>query len=257
MRSESPPNVLIIGGNDPSGGAGLIADIQAVTAMGAHPTAVVSANTIQDTRNAFAVEPVSPDLLRRQIEVLLADIEVSAVKLGLLATAEIGDLVADSLSGLDACPIVVDPVLVASGGAMLAEEALISVYRERLFPIARVVTPNAEEITTFGGADAILGCGAAAVLAKGGDEDTPAVENILLSSAEAELGRWTWERIPGAHHGSGCTLASALAAGLAHGAELAEAATVAQAYTWQAIRDGFQPGKGQSVPRRGGPAWQP
>ena len=129
-------------------------------------------------------------------------------------------------------------------------------YRERLFAMASVVTPNPHEVRALGGVDAILAAGAGAVLRKGGDEDTPEVENALIS-ADGELGRWTWERIAGSHHGSGCTLASALAAALALGADLPEAAMLAQTYTWQAIRDGFQPGRGQRVPRRGGPAWHP
>jgi hydroxymethylpyrimidine/phosphomethylpyrimidine kinase len=248
--------VLIISGSDPSGGAGMVADIQAVTAMGAHPASVITALTVQDTRDARRVEPVDPALVREAIDVLAGDLPFAAVKLGLLADAAIGSVVAQALSQLGDTPIVIDPVLVASGGATLAEDALIDVYRESLFPLATVVTPNAEELRRLGGVEAILSCGAAAVLSKGGDEDTPEVENALHTSAGV-IGSWSWERIEGAHHGSGCTLASALAGILAQGTDLAEAATLAQAYTWQAIRDGFRPGDGQSVPRRGGPPWRP
>jgi len=256
MSKSQPPVVLIIAGNDPSGGAGLVADVQAVTAMGGHPAVVPTALTVQDTRDAYAVEPVDPALIARQIEVLRANLPIAAVKLGLLATAEIGAAVAAALRGLDDVPIVIDPVLVAAGGAGLAEDALLATYRELLFALATVVTPNAHEVRAFGGSDAILAAGAGAVLRKGGDEDTPEVVNLLLTG-EGEIGSWSWERVPGAHHGSGCTLASALAAALALGAELAEAATLAQAYTWQAIRDGYQPGQGQRVPRRGGRPWRP
>jgi hydroxymethylpyrimidine/phosphomethylpyrimidine kinase len=254
--ADAPPVVLIIGGNDPSGGAGLIADVQSVTAMGAHPAAVPTAITVQDTSDAYQVEPVDAALVHRQLEVLIADLPIAAVKLGLLATAAIGHAVADILGALTGVPVVIDPVLVASGGATLAEDQLTTVYRERLFAMANVVTPNAHEAQVLGGATAILATGAGAVLLKGGDEDTPAVENRLIGP-DGELGRWTWERIPGSHHGSGCTLASALAAALALGAELPEATLLAQAYTWQAIRDGFVPGRGQRVPRRGGPGWRP
>lgn len=252
---ERDPVVLIIAGNDPSGGAGVCADIQAASALGAYPAPVITALTVQDTRDAYEVQAADPELVLRQVQRVVADLPIAAVKLGLLASAAIGEAVAEALEGSDA-PLVLDPVLVAAGGAALAEDELIATYRDRLFALATVVTPNVLELERFGGCEAILEAGADTVLRKGGDADTEMVDNSLHGTG-GELASWSWDRVPGQHHGSGCTLASALAACLAHGMPLDEAATYAQSYTWQAIASGSAPGGGQRVPRRRTEVWTP
>jgi hydroxymethylpyrimidine/phosphomethylpyrimidine kinase len=254
---QRPPVVLIIAGNDPSGGAGLTADIQAVSAAGAHPAPVVAALTVQDSRDVSRVQAVDAALVAEQARAVLADMPVAAVKLGLLADAEVGRAVAGLLKEHPRIPLVVDPVLAASGGGRLAEDALMAVYLEKLFPLASLVTPNALESRRLapGAADvpararALLATGAKHVLIKGADEDSPKVHNHLFGPAGFHE-EFAWPRLPGSYHGSGCTLASAIAARLALGLSLREAVAEAQRYTWDALERGWIPGKGQHIPRR-------
>ena len=257
--SSIPPTVLVVAGNDPSGGAGIAADLQAITAAGGHPAPVITALTVQDTVNATVVEPVAPALVAAQMEAVLNDIPVAVVKIGLLATAAIAAAVADVLARHPGLPVVLDPVLVAAGGARLAEDALVGVILERLCPLTALLTPNAVEIRRLapGQRDiparaAVLraaGCGF--VLAKGGDEDDTGnneVLNTLYGPGEPRLFRWP--RLQGSFHGSGCTLASACAARIACGDSVEAAVASAQALTHGWLERAFQPGRGQRVPLR-------
>ncbi|MGB5624064.1 MAG: bifunctional hydroxymethylpyrimidine kinase/phosphomethylpyrimidine kinase, partial [Gammaproteobacteria bacterium] len=146
-----PPVVMIIAGNDPSGGAGISADIQAVSALGGHPAPVLTALTVQDTRNAYRVDAVEAAMVAEQARAVMADLPVRAIKIGLLANSEIGEVVADLLAEHPAIPVVLDPVLVAAGGAALAEEALVTTLIKRLLPAATLLTPNALEIRRLAG----------------------------------------------------------------------------------------------------------
>ncbi|MGH8322131.1 MAG: bifunctional hydroxymethylpyrimidine kinase/phosphomethylpyrimidine kinase, partial [Gammaproteobacteria bacterium] len=254
-NSTLPPVVLIIAGNDPSGGAGLAADMQAVTALGAHPAPVISAITVQDTVNATRVEAIQPQLIVQQAETVLADLPVAAIKLGLIVNSAAAQAVAQILKAHTETPVVLDPVLIAGGGAVLAEEALISVYLETLLPLAAIVTPNAYESRRLApeGADAksraaaLLAHGCQHVLIKGADENTADVQNILFSRDGTQKG-FSWPRLPGKYHGSGCTLASAIAALLARGYAPLEAVEQAQRYTWETLKQGWRLGKGQAIP---------
>lgn len=258
QQTRVPPVVLVIAGNDPSGGAGLAADIQAITALGAHPAPVVAALTVQDPQNAYRIEPVAAELVAEQARRVLESMPVAAVKLGLLASAAAGDVVARILAPYRQLPLVVDPVLVAGGGASLAEDALLDVYRQRLFPLATLITPNVAEsrrlaphaMDSAACAAVFIADGAAHVLIKGADQDTPDVQNTLYSRAGGRQ-EFRWPRLPGVYHGSGCTLASAVAALLAQGERVPAATEAAQRYTWQALRDGWQLGRGQRIPNRG------
>lgn len=258
MQSSSlPPVVLIIAGNDPSGGAGLAADIQAVSALGAHPAPVVAALTVQDTRDVSRVEAVDPKLVSEQARCVLADMSVAAVKLGLLGSADVGRAVAALLRAHPELPLVVDPVLRASGGGALSEDALLQVYRDEIFPLATLITPNVAESQRLvpGAPDAkiaalaLLKTGAAHVLIKGADEATPEVQNMLFNADGSHEG-FTWPRLPGVYHGSGCTLASAIAALLARGDAPEAAVREAQRYTWEALKRGWRLGHGQLIPDR-------
>ena len=255
--STHPPVVLILAGSDPSGGAGICADIQAVSALGAHPAPVITTLTVQDTRDAYAVEALAPDFVIAQARAVLEDLPVRAVKLGLLGTAAIGRAVAELLAGLRGVPVVIDPVLAAAGGAALAEDALGAVYRERLLPHASLLTPNALELERLApdavGHDArvagLLALGVAAVLVKGGDEPTPEVTDVLHRDGRAPRS-WCWPRRTGSFHGSGCTLASAIAARLAHGDELEVAVDLAERFTQRALARSWRLGRGQRIPAR-------
>ncbi|HEX7030304.1 MAG TPA: hydroxymethylpyrimidine/phosphomethylpyrimidine kinase [Gammaproteobacteria bacterium] len=257
QQTISPPVVLVIAGNDPSGGAGIAADIQAITRLGAHPAPVIAALTVQDTVNAYAVESVDADFVADQAGKVLDDLPVRAIKLGLLGSAANGEAVAALLARHPGIPVVVDPVLVAAGGAQLAEEELLAVYRERILPLATLLTPNALELRrlapdlpdTRARAFALLDRGASWVLAKGGDENTPAVENFLFNR-DGERQAWKTERLGGEHHGSGCTLAAGIAAQLARGEPVPRAIELAQRFTFSALANGWTLGRGQRIPNR-------
>lgn len=259
QQMTPPPVVLVIAGNDPSGGAGIAADIQAITRLGCHPAPVVAALTVQDTVNAYAVESVAAEFVADQADKVLRDLPVRAIKLGLLGSAANGEAVAALLSRHPGIPVVTDPVLVAAGGARLAEDQLVSVYLQRILPHTTVLTPNALELRrlapdlpdTRARAFALLGHGASWVLAKGGDEDTPAVENFLFRrNDDGEPHAWKTERLEGGHHGSGCTLAAAITAGLARGEPVPEAINRAQQFTFSALASGWALGHGQRIPNR-------
>ena len=252
-----PPVVLVIAGNDPSGGAGLTADIQAITAAGAHPAPVVAALTVQDTGDVRRVQAVDAAWVAEQARAVLADMPIAAVKLGLLADAAVGHAVAALLAEHPSVPLVVDPVLAASGGRSLVSDALLEVYLQELFPLATLVTPNAAESRRFaptaadpaGRAGALLATGARYVLVKGADDDTSDVRNHLFGP-DGFHRESRWPRLPHSYHGSGCTLASAIAARLALGQAIPEAVQDAQRYTQDALRRGWQPGRHQHIPRR-------
>jgi len=262
MTESSPPCVLIISGNDPSGGAGMAADLQTVTALGAHPAPVITSLTVQDTRNAYRVSVADPDLVAAQAKAVLDDLPIRAIKIGLLGDAAVGSAVAEVLAAKPGIPVVLDPVLVAAGGAALAEQALESVLKEELFPLATVVTPNALELRRLGGdgddrlvlARRLLTTGCRWVLAKGADEDTQGVDNTLYGPGDFEE-TFRWRRLPGQYHGSGCTLASAIAALLARGMPVLRAVAEAQRFTFEALSKAFRPGGGQFIPRR--MPWEP
>lgn len=256
--NQAPPVVMIVAGVDPSGGAGICADIQAVTELGAHPAPVISALTVQDTRNAYDVQSVASDFVAAQMRAVLDDMPVAAIKLGLLGSTAVGEAVAEVIRAHPGIPLVLDPVLVAAGGARLAEEDLVAHYYARLFALTDLVTPNAYEVRQLNSEDEeslveriqpVLDAGADHVLIKGGDEPTEDVHNCLVGR-DGLIREWTWPRIPGEHHGSGCTLASAIAARLALGDAMVDACERGQDYTRRAIEAGFTPGKGQRVPQR-------
>lgn len=254
---KNRPSVLVIAGNDPSGGAGIQADIQAITAAGVHPAPVISALTVQDTRNAYELRPVDPELIRAQASRVLEDLQVRAIKLGVLANSAIAAAVATLLAQTGTLPVVLDPVLVAAGGGRLAEEDLLQTLLEKVAPAATIITPNAAEIRALAPtasdhaarARDLTNRGTDYVLVKGGDEDTPDVVNILFDRG-GEIDRYVYPRLPHSYHGSGCTLASAIAARLALGQNIPDAVASAQDYTFESLRRGFKPGRGQHIPNR-------
>ena len=257
MQRQTRPQVLVLSGLDPSGGAGIQADIQAITAMGAHPLPVVTCLTVQDTRNVYGAEPVSADLIRRQLEALREDTPIHAIKTGALGNSDIVRTLVDFLATLAPTPLVVDPVIKAAGGGQLADQRLWESMREALFPHADVVTPNGPELVELGGNDdedqaaaQVLTSGCAHVLATGGHGTGDTIENRLYA-ADGTHRRWELKRVGGEYHGSGCTLAAAISAGLARGASLHEAIEAAQTYVAGAIGQALQVGQGQPVPNRG------
>lgn len=241
--------VLIIAGSDPSGGAGLQADIKTVTALGGYACAAVTALTVQNTTGVFAAHPVEPDLVIAQARAALDDIGADAIKIGMLPTrAAAAALAAFLREGACGVPVVLDPVLVATSGDVLAGDGVASVILKDLMPLAAIVTPNGDELAALAGravrtvADAraaartLQGAApAAAFLLKGGHlGDDPAVTDTLLIGDRAIA--FEHPRLAGRPtHGTGCTLASALATGLAQGLDLERATDRAIQYVRQAI----------------------
>ncbi|MGR9105633.1 MAG: bifunctional hydroxymethylpyrimidine kinase/phosphomethylpyrimidine kinase [Gammaproteobacteria bacterium] len=257
MMSKTLPVVLSISGHDPSGGAGLQADIETIGALHCYPCTVVSALTIQDTGNITKVLPQNAAQIRDQLQVLADDIAIDCIKIGLLGSVEIVAVLQAFLRDRIGVPVVLDPVLSAGGGFDFSHQNLIQAIRSELLPLSTVITPNASEarrlcprglsLSACGAHLNSLGCGH--VLITGADEDTPLVVNALHRPAE-KVRLFYWERLQGSFHGSGCTLASAIAALLARGFEPCAAVSEAQQYTWETLKAGFKPGKGQSIPDR-------
>jgi hydroxymethylpyrimidine/phosphomethylpyrimidine kinase len=239
-------NVLSIAGSDPSGGAGIQADLKAFAANGVYGMAALTALTAQNTQGVRAAEPVEPGFVRAQIAAVFADIRVDAVKIGMIATGAIADAVADALEGC-AAPIVLDPVMVAKGGAPLLAPEAVAVLRDRLLPQATVITPNLPEAAALLGADpardrstmeeqavALRHLGPKAVLLKGGHLNGAASPDLLATAAGLHWleGPRTATRNT---HGTGCTLSAALAAQLARGLPLLNASEAAKRYVAAAI----------------------
>lgn len=252
---SSPIPVLTISGHDPTGGAGIQADIEAILSHGCHPLSLITCLTAQDTQNVKEIFPQSASALEEQLQVLFDDIPVRAVKIGLLGSVEIAKVVASALHRYQPQVVVLDPVLSSGGGKLLADDTLIQILWDELLPLTTVLTPNHLEAQRLTGqrkiaacAHAVLETGCKAVLITGGDEPTPLIYNTLYHTNGRKT--FTWERLPYGAHGSGCTLASALTALLAQGLPLEEAARKAQQYTWNAIKHGFKLGHGQLLPHR-------
>lgn len=243
MISSRPPRILVIAGSDSSGGAGIQADIKTVTMLGGYAMTAITAVTAQNTRGVTGVETLSPAFVAAQIDACLTDIGVDAVKIGMLGNADIAEVVADRLEDLP-CPIVFDPVMVATSGAVLADAATIEVF-EWLMELATLTTPNVAELAALGGHDAMAARGVA-YLAKGGDAVGAMIEDRLVRPGQDDV-VWSGPRIVTRHtHGTGCTLASAVATALAHGRSLEDAVRGGRHFVRAALQaaPGYGSGKG-------------
>jgi hydroxymethylpyrimidine/phosphomethylpyrimidine kinase len=238
-----PPRVLSIAGSDSGGGAGIQADIKTITMLGGYAMTAVTALTAQDTCGVHLVEAASPAMVAAQIDACISDLGVDAVKIGMLGSPAIAEVVAQRLERL-AIPIVFDPVMIATSGAALADEATIAAF-ERLMAIATLTTPNVPELAALGG-EAALRARGIAWLAKGGDAEGPEVaDRLAVPGAEDVV--WTAPRIETRHtHGTGCTLSSAIATHLARGLPLADAVGQARQFVRAALTaaPGFGAGHG-------------
>ncbi len=241
------PRVLVIAGSDSGGGAGIQADIKTITMLGGYAATAVTAITVQNTMGVSDIHPVPPAIVAAQISAVLDDIGADAIKIGMLGDAALIEAVASAISGFSG-PVVLDPVMVAKGGASLLADAAVTALVTRLLPLAAVVTPNIPELEALAGcpvadaatmqaaARAVLAMGTPAVLAKGGHLETGAeVVDWLVTAAGAQ--RFVGPRVvTSSSHGTGCTLASAIACGLAAGLPLAEAVVQAREFVLAALR---------------------
>ena len=260
---EIPPIVLTFAASDPSAGAGMQADILTIASMGCHPLTVVTAITVQDTSGVDDVQAIDAELVMNQARTVLEDMPVAAFKIGLLGSVENIAVIAEIISDYPDIPLVFDPVLSSGRGDELANEDMLDAMRELLLPQTTILTPNSLEARRLimdedndednpdlnESAKRIMLLGCEYVLITGTHENTPKVINSLYGE-NGLIRADKWARLPGIYHGSGCTLASAIAALLANGLPMEEAVREAQEYTWETLKYGFRPGMGQHIPDR-------
>ena len=262
-RSASPPIVLTFSASDPSGGAGMQADLLTLASMGCHPLSVITALTVQDTLGVESVLPIDADWVADQARHVLEDMPVDAFKLGVLGSVESIAAIAEIVSDYPDVPLILDPVLASGRGDELASGDMTRALRELLLPQTTILTPNSVEARRLADVDddeddapslaecaaRLVAQGCEYVLVTGTHENTPKVVNTLYGK-DGVVRTDSWTRLPGTYHGSGCTLASAIAAMLANGLDLADAVREAQDYTWHTLEKAYRPGMGQWLPDR-------
>ena len=255
-----PPIVLAFAASDPSGGAGIQADLLTLSSMGCHPLSVVTALTVQDTLGVEGILAIDSDWVADQARALLEDMPVDAFKVGVLGSVANIAAIAEIVSDYPDIPLVLDPVLASGRGDELATDVMAHALRELLLPQTTILTPNSmearrladmddDDASLFACATKLVEAGCEYVLVTGTHEATPQVVNTLYGK-RGVVREDTWPRLPHSYHGSGCTLASAIAAMLANGLDLPEAVREAQDFTWHALEKAYRPGMGQHLPDR-------
>lgn len=260
---DAPPIVLVFSATDPTGGAGMQADILTLASMGCHPLSVVTAITVQDTMGVDDVLAMEADWIADQARCVLEDMPVQAFKIGVMGSIENITAIAEVVSDYPEIPLILDPVLASGRGDELASEEMIAAMHELLIPQTTIITPNSMEARRLALDDRndqddpdlaecarrIIASGCEYVLVTGTHENTHEVINTLYGES-GKVSAESWPRLPGSYHGSGCTLASAIAATIANGLPMKDAVKDAQEYTWQSLKAGFRAGMGQHIPDR-------
>ncbi len=257
MNDTRTAVTLVFAGLDPTGGAGLQADIETIASMGGHATPVATCLTVQNTAQVIEVMPVSPAFLAEQARAVLEDIPVASIKLGLLPDVGVIEAIHSILVDYPEVPVVLDPVLASGSGKHLADDDVIHAMISLLLPQTTIATPNSLEARQLSPASdtleacamALLDTGCEHVLITGTHEKTPEVVNTLYGNRR-KLDEYRWERLDGSYHGSGCTLASAIAALLAQSQDVLSVIEPAQRYAWNTLRHGRYIGMGQKLPDR-------
>ncbi len=258
-----PPVVMTLTGSDPTGGAGIQADILTLASLGCHPVSVITAVTVQDTAGISDFMVMEADLVNDQARYLLEDMPVMAFKAGLLGSVENVAIVAQLAGDYPEVPLILDPVLTSGSGDEFADEDLIHAMRDILLPQVTLLTLNSIEarrlaandpddedtLTLDGAAQRLLALGCEAVLINGTHENLREVVNILYTQDGTARSNH-WERLPGSYHGAGSTLSSAIAGLMATGMPLEEAVSDAQEFTYQTLLNAYRPGMGQHIPDR-------
>ncbi len=250
------PIVLSFSGHDPSGGAGVQADIETLVSHQCHSASIITALTEQDTHNVKKLIPQHPDDIIAQAQTLLNDLPVQVFKIGLIGHYETALAIHSVLTQYPDIPVVLDPVLAAGGGTDLSNKQLLDAIVDLLLPRTMVLTPNSEEARKLTGLTNLNDCGLKLlelgcdyVLITGTHEESPSVSNQLFHDQRC-WETYTWDRLPDSYHGSGCTLAASIAALMAHGLEPLQAVMEAQDYTWNALQAAYSSGTGQHNPNR-------
>jgi len=257
MLGPELPIALTMAGHDPTGGAGIQADIETLISMGCHACSAVTALTVQDTSHVFSFMPVEPEMLIQQARTVLEDMPVHAIKIGMTGSVEIVEAIHSILIDYSEVPVVLDPVMASGGGDSLSERSVREAMTELLLPCTTILTPNTPEArelapesdTIDACAMALLDHGCKYVLITGTHEQTGEVINSLYGE-DQKLETFSWPRLEGSYHGSGCTLAASIAGLLAQGKTPRQAALEAQEFTWQALNGGYRTGMGQKMPNR-------
>jgi hydroxymethylpyrimidine/phosphomethylpyrimidine kinase len=257
LHGPALPVAMTIAGHDPGGGAGIQADIESMISMGCHACSVVTALTVQDTSNVYSFMPVEPEMVIQQARTLLEDMPVHAIKIGMLASTDIVEAVQSVLIDYPEIPVVVDPVMASGEGDSLSERSVREAIIELLLPYTTILTPNTPEARELAPesdnldacAMSLLDHGCKYVLITGTHEQTEQVKNTFYGGNQ-KLDEFSWPRLEGSYHGSGCTLAAAIAGLLAQGKSPAQAVLEGQEFTWQALLGAYRIGMGQKLPNR-------
>jgi hydroxymethylpyrimidine/phosphomethylpyrimidine kinase len=259
---STTPNVLIISASDPTSGAGMQADIQTISSLGCHPLSVLTGLTVQDTNGVHNVSPVESKLFTAQAQTILDDSKVDLIKCGMLSSEENIRVLAKLLNEYPNIPVVLDPIMASGRGDELTSESMRQLMIELILPRVTLLTPNimearqlvklddqVKEISIDEAAKRLLVSGCENVLITGTHDATNDVVNkFYLSDGETES--YAWKRLPHEYHGSGCTLASAIAAYVAQGLSLKQAVEEGQDFTWHTLESAIQTGQGQRIPNR-------
>ncbi len=248
--------MLCFSGHDPSGGAGIQADIETIVSHQCHAASVITALTEQDSHNVKKILPQAADDIIAQALTILNDLPVKAIKIGLIANAETAKAIAYILNEYSSLPVILDPVLAAGGGMSMSDDVLLSVIREELLSRTTILTPNSVEARKLVEVNDLQECGLRLleygceyVLITGTHEKSEAVVNQLYNQ-DSCIETYTWDRLPHEYHGSGCTLAASIASMLAHGLEVETVMLEAQEYTWNSLNNAYQISSGQYMPNR-------
>lgn len=254
---QTPPTILCLSGFDPSGGAGIQADIESIASMGGHAVPIITALTVQNTQNVSDFQVVDAELFMAQANKLLEDVSVKAIKIGMIGSLSILESIATLLQKNPGLPVIYDPVLAAGSGNKLTKTDMITAIQELILPHVSILTPNSPEARLLSGEQELKSCGEKlmqmgcdAVLLTGTHEDNQHVDNLWFDEGQY-VETFSWDRLRGEYHGSGCTLASAIAALIAQGLDPFNAINEAQDYSWHALKHAFKiSDKGQLIPHR-------
>jgi len=255
--STTTPVVLAFSGSNPTGGAGIQADIETIASLGCHAAPVITSVTAQDTTNVVDTSQINEHFIIQQARAVLEDMNVAAIKIGLIESDTTAMAIHTLLTDYKNIPVVLDPIIIAGGGKVLANEDVVDAINTLLVPLATIVTPNSDETRSLAPegdtldacAMALLERGTHYVLVTGSHEKTDDVCNVLYGN-HRKLDTRTWPRLPDEYHGSGCTLSSAIAANIARGQDIVSATHQAQEYTWKCLQAARQLGMGQKIPNR-------
>ncbi len=252
-----PPVVLVFAGHDPTSGAGIVADTQAINSLGGYAATIVTALTNQDSHEVKGFVATDSEFIIKQADTLIDELSIAAIKLGMLGSSGNARAIMQwRASRLASVPLIVDPVLASDQGAQLSDDEIIKIYREDIIPQATLLTPNLPELYKLSNIDdeteaakELLQLGCSYILVSGTHRDSEHVDNMLYGG-DGLLETITVERLPGHYHGSGCTLASACAAAWVHGLDPIHAVAEAIDYTWQSLQHAYALAQGSHLPNR-------